>query len=97
MEGPRRARYFAVPLAGVGVVTAALLFPWCLALGYWNGERRSKSVDAGLFVLALLIPYVITAALRSWVAVVAIYAGAVVVGAARFVMRRRGTTPPGWA
>ncbi len=89
MEGTGRPRWVSVPLAYVGIAAGALLFPYCLALGYWNGERRSRGQDGALFVLALLIPYLITATIRSWVAVVAAYAGAMFVGVVRLVIRRR--------
>ena len=90
MEGVGRSRWVSVPLTYFGVAAGALLFPYCLALGYWSGERRSRGQDGALFVLALLIPYLLMATIRSWVAVVVAYAGAMIVGVARLAMRRRG-------
>jgi hypothetical protein len=95
MEGARRSRWVSAPLAYAGVVVGAVLFPYCLALGYWNGDRRSRGQDGALFILALLIPCLFIATVQSWVAVVLAYVGATIVGVARLVMRRRNPRAAG--
>jgi uncharacterized membrane protein YcfT len=71
------------------VAVGAVLFPYCLALGYWNGERRSQTADVALFLAALLAPAVIMLNLRTWWSLVAMYAGAALVASARVLLRTR--------
>lgn len=84
---------FANAATGATVV-GAVLFPYCLALGYWNGERRSRPLDLALFTLAVVLPYLIMILIRSWLALAVVYAGATAVTLWRIGFRRRNALRP---